>query len=755
MKLNNRGRKIVALLMVAAMNLFFIPCSTAVSEMGGSIGEAPSSLAWPRVFDEGSTVFSLYQPQVEKWDGVKLEARAAVSAQTKETSKEVFGVIWIDGKADVDKEARIVTLRDLKIVKAQFPTVPDKEKQYRELLQSELPQKTKEIALDHLETNFAMSQSVEKTYTANVKNEPPRIIYSDKPSILVLVDGEPVLRAVSDVNAERVINTHALIVKTDNKFYLQAMGYWYEAPSIEGPWTVSTKPPALLDTVKQAAVAAKQVDLIEPGKDVTPPSIPPAVYVSTVPAELIQSDGKANFLPIEGTNLLQIENSDNAIFMTLEDNYYYVLISGRWFKAKSLAGPWVFVLGKDLPADFAKIPTDHPKANALVSVPGTPQSKEAVIANSIPQTAAVKRNEASLEVKYDGAPVFKPIENTTLYYAVNTAVPVIKVSGNEYYAVENGVWFKAFSPGGPWAVADDVPAEIYKIPPTSPVYYVTYVRVYGSTPDEVYFGYTPGYMGTVVTPEYVVVYGTGYYYPPYVGEEWIGYPYTYGFNAGFEEGEDEGFAFGFAAGSMFGAWMNPWWGPYGWGWHNGDNNINVNVNNNNIYNNWKNKVDNWKNNHPNVNPDHRLEPQSSRLQNIKQNFNPYSARDKIKSGDFAEKLKDHDFTGERAEGLRESGKAAQSIRGNDVFADRDGGVYRHNPESGWERNTNDGWRNVEHDRDFADRRADFDRDRMSRNVGQQRFENFHSGGGNFSRGGGGNFSRGGGGFSRGGGRGRR
>ncbi|MDD5084461.1 MAG: carbohydrate-binding family V/XII, partial [Candidatus Omnitrophica bacterium] len=707
-------RKIVALIVIAAVNLLFIPCSVAVDEMAGSVGQAPSALAWPRVFDEGSTVFSMYQPQVEKWDGVKLEARAAVSAQTKETSKEVFGVIWIDGKADVDKEARIITLRDLKIVKVQFPTVPDREKQYRELLQSELPQRTKEIALDHLEANFAMSQSVEKTYTVNVKNEPPRIIYSELPAILVLIDGEPVLRPVSAAGLERVINTTALIVKTGNKFYLQAMGNWYEAAAVEGPWAVSANPPASLDEVKQAAVAAKQVDLLEPAKDAAPLATPPAIYVSTVPAELIQSDGKAEFLPIEGTNLLQVENSDNAIFMTLEDNYYYVLISGRWFKAKSLSGPWAFVSGKELPADFAKIPADHPKANALVSVPGTPQSKEAVIANSIPQTTAVKRSEAKLNVKYDGAPQFKPIEGTTLQYVANTALPVIKVSESECYAVENGVWFKAPSPAGPWVVADSVPEVIYAIPPTSPLYYVTYVRVYGSTPDEVYVGYTPGYMGTVVTPEYTVVYGTGYYYPPYVGEEWIGYPYTYGFNAGFECGEDEGFAFGFAAGSMFGAWWNPWWGPYGWGWYHGDNNININVNNNNIYNNWKGKVDNWKNNHPNVNPDHRLEPQSSKLQNIKQNFNPYSARDKIKGSDFADKVKDHDFSGERADKLRDSGRAAQSIRGNDVFAGKDGGVYRHNAENGWERNTNDGWRNVEHDRDFASQRANFDRDRMSR-----------------------------------------
>ena len=77
--------------------------------------------------------------------------------------------------------------------------------------------------------------------------------------------------------------------------------------------------------------------------------------------------------------------------------------------------------------------------------------------------------------------------------------PVIKLSDNSYYCVEAGVWFKATSPQGPWRIVDTVPEEIYTIPPSSPIYYVTYVKVYNSTPEVVYVGYTPGYYGTVVS----------------------------------------------------------------------------------------------------------------------------------------------------------------------------------------------------------------------------------------------------------------
>ena len=143
-----------------------------------------------------------------------------------------------------------------------------------------------------------------------------------------------------------------------------------------------------------------------------------------------------------------------------------------------------------------------------------------MIANSIPQTATITRSEAKITVQYDGEAKFVPIQGTAISYAENTSAAVIKVSDDNYYCVEAGVWFRARSPQGPWIVADAVPAQIYGIPPSSPLYYVTYAKVYGSTPEVVYVGYTPGYYGTVVSANTMtVVYGTGWYYPPYIGPQ--------------------------------------------------------------------------------------------------------------------------------------------------------------------------------------------------------------------------------------------
>ena len=144
---------------------------------------------------------------------------------------------------------------------------------------------------------------------------------------------------------------------------------------------------------------------------------------------------------------------------------------------------------------------------------------------------------------------------------MNSAVPVIAVAGS-YYALQNGVWFTAGSAQGPWSAATSVPAEIYRIPSSSPLHYVTYAYVYGSDGDQIYVGYTPGYYGTVVH-ESVVVYQTGYPCDAWVGTYWYGCPTPYGYGAAFGWGAAVGWALAFGWG-WDDYWYDPWWGPWGY-----------------------------------------------------------------------------------------------------------------------------------------------------------------------------------------------
>jgi len=357
-------------------------------------------------------------------------------------------------------------------------------------------------------------------------------------------------------------------------YYLALMDGWVQAKSVEGPWSKAEHAPTrdLNDVRKELDKNNDNQVLGNPKmslQDAYDDGEVPTVYVSMVPAELLLSDGPPQFAPILGTSLLYVSNSGNDIFMQNGSQIYYILLAGRWFSSSALTGaPWTYVPGGSLPADFANIPDYSPKASVLVSVPGTLEAKEALIANSIPQTATITRSAAQLTVTYGGAPQFDPIAGTSLQYAVNTVTPVIYVPGSSYYAVEKGVWFTSANATGPWAVATSVPPVIYTIPPESPVHYVTYVSIYGYTPTVVYVGYTPGYYGTVVAADGVVVYGTGWVYAPYVGTTvWVPPPVTYGVGAGFAWSAAAGWGLGFGLGMAVGSTCSPYWGPVGaWGW---------------------------------------------------------------------------------------------------------------------------------------------------------------------------------------------
>jgi hypothetical protein len=586
-------RRLLTLALAPALMSLAAACVAVAQDTNGdaSVAQQPEDPhRWPRSFEEDGAKFVVYQPELEKWDNVRLTARAAVSVETAVSPQPTFGVVWFDARTDVDKEERLVTLENLTL-RASFPTAPDKGAAWLAGLKKAFPANVKTVDLDRLEASLALLTAETKGEHAPLKNDPPKIFFSSTPAILVLIDGKPVLRRVEGSPLMRVINTRALLLDDEkaSRFYLGVGDRWLVAASLDGPWTVAPSAPEGGADAKQALVASKHVDLY--ADDVTVAKLlaaneAPLVFTSTVPAELIETSGELAFAPVAGTKLLWAKNTDADVFVDTAANEQYVLVSGRWFRAATRQGPWAFVGGKDLPADFARIPNTDPAGEVLASVPGTPQAQEAAIANGIPQTATVKRSDAKLTTVYDGAPDFGPIEGTQLTYALNSATPVIRV-GDTYYACEDGVWFTSASPTGPWVVASTVPAAIYSIPPSSPVYYTTYVHVYDSDADNVYEGYTPGYLGTCLDYDGCVVWGTGWGYSPWLGREWYGRPWTYGFGVGMRWNAGSGWGFGLSMGSR--PPSRPWWGPLGSAraasypshWAGAD--FHVNINNGNIY----------------------------------------------------------------------------------------------------------------------------------------------------------------------------
>ena len=720
---------------------------------------------WPREADLGEERLLMYQPQLESWHDDEIKLYAALSVENKNDKQLHYGVVWFTGRTEVDKVNRRVTLDNFQITKLTFPALESKESGYKEFLTARVRGKSRVIALDRLEAELAALMDEPDVKGLPVKNDPPPVIFTTKPAMLVMIDGPPKFRDVGGTSLQKVLNSQALILLDagKGKYYLNVMDGWLEASTLNGPWSYLSKIP---DDMKEITKGIRERQQENATEGSASPSLKqankegkiPVIYVSLVPAELLTTEGAPDFEIIPESKLEYVKNTTANIFRDPSTLNYYILVAGRWFQSESLEnGAWEFVNGKELPTGFATIPEDSPKAGVLASVPGTAPAEEALTANSIPQTATITRNEAHCEVKYDGTPEFRGIEGTALQYAVNTATPVIQLDDRSFYVVENAVWFVGPSPTGPWEVATSVPAAIYTIPPSSPLHYITYVKVYRSTPEVVYVGYTPGYYGTVVSSTTTtVVYGTGYYYPPYIGTYWYGAPYTYGVGVATTWNSGTGWSLTIGVGYSSGypyyyPYYYPWWGPWGyygpccwgpaWGYGYGG------FASTNVYGRWGNTAYQhtqaaWANPYTgNYGAGTRTAFQNTQRGTVGvagrgTNTNIYTgnavagrraAAYDPKTGIVAAGGAGYAGNIYTRQGVAGRGGAAYNSNtgggiaagGNNLYAGKDGSVYRYDRQSGnWTQNTGNGWQSVDRPQ------RSLQQQQQARSIGQQRTQNF-------------------------------
>ncbi len=496
---------------------------------------------WPRQFDSSSGSFVIYQPQPEDLNGDVLTGRAAFSLQKREDKNPTFGVLWYAERIEIDRDSSTVTARSLDVTKVRLPGItPDEASRYEALVETQAAGWDLSGSLEELQAGLAAAEQ-ERASVAGLDNAPPRILFHDRRAILVVYDGPPALEPIEGSGLQRVANTpYAVVFDPRNRdYYLNGANLWYRAKDPLGPWTdIASTPRAVRDIVPPDTSSYDQVH-----------GPPPDVLTATEPTELIATDGPARYAPLVGDELLYLTNTESDVVLEVGSQRLYVLISGRWFRAPSMDGPWSFVRGDQLPASFKRVPFDSPKGNILASVAGTDQAEDAIADAEIPQTSAIQRSDRSFEATYDGGPEFEPIAGTDLQYAVNTDAEVILADGR-YYACDQGVWYISDDPEGPWSVSDTRPLGVEDIPPSCPVYDVRYVHIYDATPEVVYVGYLPGYLGCY--PYYgTVVYGTGYRYSSWRHRHHY-YPrrFTWGFHARYNPWLSR-WSFGFSYGTGF------------------------------------------------------------------------------------------------------------------------------------------------------------------------------------------------------------
>jgi hypothetical protein len=547
-----RNNKLTILLLLVFVT-WVSGVSGQVEDAGGADAvadaDAEGGEPWPREFvgDNGGKAI-VYQPQLMKWDDFEtLQVRVAVAVSLPGQDEPDLGAVEIVAKTDTDLDARVVGVSEMRIETANFPTLDDEtSRRLTKALAELLPADGMTISVDRVIAGLEDGQ-VERE-RGPLKVDAPPIFVSHEPSILVQFDGEPMMSPIEGTKLEYAINTNweYFLNQKSSQYFLLLEDAWLTAPGLNGPWESVKKLPKTFKKLPKDDPNFENARAHLKGDELAPSQMP-RIFVAEKPAELIVIHGETALEQIDGTGLAWVANSESDLFLAMDEKAYYYLGSGRWFRASALDGVWTFAT-EDLPEDFAKIPADHPRGYVLASVPGTPEATEAMLLARIPQKAEVDRDGVSVEVEYAGEPEFQTIEGMNLEYAVNTSFDVIK-AGSIYYVCHQAVWFRGESPTGPWQVADQVPEEIYAIPPSSPVHNTTYVQVYDYNPTSVTFGYSSGYWNMYIGWG-CVMYGSGWYHSPYYyrypGYGYpIYYPYPYSYGAS--------------------AWYNPHTGTYGRG----------------------------------------------------------------------------------------------------------------------------------------------------------------------------------------------
>ena len=557
----------------------------------------------------------------------------------------------------------------------RFPEATDEQQtKLAGILEAEIPKWNLEISLDVLLPTLDLAQRGDRA-EAELGNAPPKIIVRYDPAVLILIDGEPDFEPVDGSQLQRVANTPYVIVKDDTGFYLASNETWFTAGTITGPWKATSDLPADVEQIDTQLSAQWQqqeqqqaAGLPAVSVDTTTDRVP-EIVVSLSPAELIFIDGGIELAPLAGHELLYVGNTDSDVVYEVASQTYSVLLSGRWYQSKDLdRGPWEYVANDKLGDAFSTIPADSDIGYLRAHVAGTDEAREAMLEQSIPQTAEVKRSDTSFTAEYDGDPKFEAIDGTEMSWAVNTASSVIEV-GSTYYACDQAIWYQASSPAGPWTVAAEIPAEIATIPPSSPVYNVTYVEIYDADPDVVNVGYTPGYTGSYVSSG-SVVYGTGYSYEPWWGNEYYARPATWGFDVRWNPSHGWTFGLSYATGPYRFAtgwgdgYRGGWWGParyrpypglaYGAGFRAGY------------------RAGAWQGVYRGARPMH--------YGNVEIHNNIYA-----RAGNSARIAAARDLAGSRPRPRAANGLA------NNVYADGKGDVYRSNNDGSWDRRDQGGW----------------------------------------------------------------
>src|SRR6202012_306250 len=207
--------------MLFALPLFVL-CSLSSSASGAQ--DNKGSYAWPYLIVSGRDSIWLYQPQGISWSGNTLQGSQSVSVHTAGDSQDRYGVVYFQASTNDAGNGR-VTLRKYSITRQNFPSMTDNGDALTQTISSNagsLPV----VNQRKLKDDVALGQKGTNTDQVTVKNDPPAIIHSSDPALLVMIAGQPKLTPVQGTSYQRIMNTNYLILSDGTNYYTPIGDQW-------------------------------------------------------------------------------------------------------------------------------------------------------------------------------------------------------------------------------------------------------------------------------------------------------------------------------------------------------------------------------------------------------------------------------------------------------------------------------------------------------------------------------------------------
>jgi hypothetical protein len=231
---------------------------------------------WPLTLRVGDHEVRIFRPQLERWDGNRLYARAALAVRRPGADQPIWGILALSARSDVDEAGARVTLQPLRVDRVQLPSVPDEEAHVRNILQR--------------------ADGVGRRELGRLDGALPAD--RNAPAVLLLIDGEPRVCSVTETALVRISNSRALIAidPDDGVYYLYIGDRWLRSPRWGEPFVATTAGPPGLAPLKERLTSLGVVDLLDDANGPTRQALArgalPRVYVTTTPLTLNLAAGE-------------------------------------------------------------------------------------------------------------------------------------------------------------------------------------------------------------------------------------------------------------------------------------------------------------------------------------------------------------------------------------------------------------------------------------------------------------------------------